>query len=82
MPGVRFEPRGALTELATLLIASDDAEALRGRIVPAHDAGLRDIDVDVQENSAVAESLPPALIRINRKYKIPDMSPRLIGVQA
>jgi hypothetical protein len=63
-----------------VLVCGDDREA-RGRVIALCAAiGLRGIDAGPIANSAAAEALTSVLIAINRRYKVPGASIRIVGI--
>jgi hypothetical protein len=63
-----------------VLVCGDDATA-RGRVIALIEGiGARGIDAGPICNSAAAEALTSVLIAINRRYKVPGASIRIVGL--
>jgi hypothetical protein len=64
-----------------VLVCADDADARSRVIALAGEIGLSGIDAGPICNSAAAEALTSVLIAINRKYKVPGASIRIVGLK-
>ena len=63
-----------------VLVTGDDPDAKQQVIALAHAIGLAAFDAGPIENAVVAESLVPALININVKFKVKSAGIRITGI--
>lgn len=63
-----------------VLVAGDDANAKAEVTQLVEAAGMRGIDVGPLANALIAEALTPALLYINKKYKVKGAGIRITGI--
>jgi 8-hydroxy-5-deazaflavin:NADPH oxidoreductase len=77
---VKLKQLGARVD-CDVLITGDDADAKEDVIELVKAAGMRGIDIGPLANAVVAEALTPALLYINKKYKVKGAGIRITGIE-